>query len=117
MNNFKDLVVWQKSIELTKKIYSATEIFPEKEKFGLTNQLRRAAVSIASNIAEGAGRDSQNEFAHFLAIAKGSSYEVETQVIIANELGYITDEEQTEISNSINEIQKMIAGLKKSIQK
>lgn len=89
MNNFKELHVWKKSMNLVKTIYSATKCFPREEQFGLTNQIRRCAVSIPSNIAEGAGRNSPKEFNHFLSIALGSCFELETQIIIGNELDYL----------------------------
>jgi four helix bundle protein len=116
MNNFKELVVWKKSIELTKMVYLLTANFPDKEKFGLTSQTQRSAVSIPSNIAEGAGRDSINEFNHFLSIAKASSYELETQLILARELGYTNEEDLKPLMELINEIQKMLTGLKKSLK-
>ena len=106
MHKYKDLKVWQKGVELTKLIYEITATFPAEEKFGLTNQIRRASVSIPSNIAEGAGRNSSKEFIQFIAIATGSCYEVETQLIIAIELKYIKAAE--EIFNLIEEIQKML---------
>ncbi|WP_367881666.1 four helix bundle protein [Flavobacterium sp. ZE23DGlu08] len=81
--------------------------FPNDEKFGLTNQLRRAAVSIPSNIAEGSSRQSNKDFARFLEIAIGSAYEVETQILISSDLGFITPEDLIELSNMLNEIIKM----------
>jgi four helix bundle protein len=89
MHRYKELEIWKTSILLTKKVYETTSKFPDAEKFGLTNQLNRAAVSIASNIAEGAGRNGNKEFNQFLGIAIGSIYEVETQLIIASEIGYL----------------------------
>ena len=106
MHNYKELKMWQKSIELCVLIYQATQQFPGEEKFGLTSQLRKASVSIPSNIAEGAGRKSNKEFAYFLSIARGSCYETETQVIIAEKLNYIIEME--EIFKLIEEIQKMM---------
>ena len=106
MHRYKDLKVWQKAVELTKLIYEITLIFPVEEKFVLTNQIRRASVSIPSNIAEGAGRNSSKEFIQFIAIATGSCYEVERQLIIAIELKYIKAAE--EIFKLIEEIQKML---------
>ena len=92
MNKFKDLLVWQKAIDLTEFVYLLTTQFPSEEKYGLTSQIRRCVVSIPSNIAEGAGRNSKNEFKHFLSIAFGSSYELETQLILANRFNYILKE-------------------------
>lgn len=93
ITSYKDLVVWKKSIELVKLIYSLTKEFPDDEKFGLTNQLRRAAVSIPSNIAEGYGRRSQKDRLHFYVMAYGSSLEMETQLVIAKELNFGRREE------------------------
>ncbi len=106
MHKYKDLKVWQKAVQLTKLIYELTSVFPTEEKFGLTNQIRRASVSIPSNIAEGAGRNSDKEFVQFIAIATGSCYEVETQLIIAIELKYL--ESADNVFKLIEEIQKML---------
>lgn len=92
MRNFRKLNVWKNAISLAKDIYQITEQLPDKEKFGLASQLQRAAVSIASNIAEGASRNSEIEFARFLEISTGSAFEVETQIILASELGYISSD-------------------------
>ena len=89
IKNHKDLEVWKKSMDLVSNIYKITESFPNKELYGLTNQIRRAAVSIPSNIAEGAARNSKKEFIQFLYIALGSLSELETQIIIANRLEYL----------------------------
>lgn len=92
MHNFKDLKVWQKSIDLTSEIYEVLSGFPSDEKFGLISQIKRTAVSIPSNIAEGSGRNSGKEFKHFLSISLGYSFGVATQFIIANRLGLIDNE-------------------------
>jgi four helix bundle protein len=89
MRPHEKLDVWNKSIELVIAVYKATERFPKDERFGLTSQIRRAAVSIPANIAEGAARDSQKEFAHFLSNAQGSATELETEWLIAHKLGYL----------------------------
>ncbi len=115
MHNFKSLAVWQKSIDLTTEIYSLTMGFPTDEKYGLTSQIRRAAVSIPSNIAEGAGRKSSKEFKHFLSISTGSACELETQIIVAHRLNLIDKLIMDEIGLKISEIQKMLYGLEKSI--
>lgn len=115
MNNFKELKVWQKSVELSTRIYQITTGFPKDELYGLSSQLRRTAVSIPSNIAEGSGRGSNKDFSHFLSISLGSAFEMETQVIIAEKLFMIKQENAIEIINEITEIQKMIRGLQKSI--
>jgi four helix bundle protein len=115
MNKFKELKVWQKSIQLVTDIYSATIDFPKEEVYGITSQIRRCAVSIPSNIAEGAGRGTKKDFSHFLDIAKGSSFELETQLIISRELGFIDHNIIVSILSELGEIQKMITGLQKSL--
>ena len=115
VRNYRDLVVWQKGIELTIDIYKLTSNFPESEKYGLTNQLRRAAVSIPSNIAEGHARKSDKEFGRFLRIALGSCAEIDTQIIISKELEYLPEDIGTGLSARVVEIQKMIYGLIKSL--
>ena len=91
VRNYCDLVAWQKAMDLVESVYKATSQFPKEEVYGLTNQLRRAAVSVPSNIAEGQGRRSDNDFRRFLAIGHGSLREVETQVLIAQRLHYLTE--------------------------
>lgn len=108
MTDYKDLIVWQKSMELARIIYRLTSRFPRDEVFGLTNQIRRAVVSIPSNIAEGFGRGSDREFIHFLRIAKGSAAEVETQILISEDLNYVSpDDAQTALS-LCDEIRRML---------
>lgn len=107
MHRYKELKLWQKSIELVSEIYKLTATSLEHEKFNLTSLINRAAVSIPSNIAEGAGRNSDKEFLRFLAIAHGSTYELDTQLIISNNLGYITVGELELLSEKISELQKM----------
>jgi four helix bundle protein len=114
--SFKDLDVWKKSIKLSKVIYGLTENFPEKEKYGITNQIRRCSVSIASNIAEGSGRYSDKEFLQFLSIARGSVAELYTQLFISAEVGYLSKNDFDNIEISINEIGKMINGLRNSLK-
>lgn len=114
MSDFKELEVWRRAIELVASIYELSGGFPESEKFGLTNQLRRAAVSIPSNIAEGSARHHAKDFIHFLRIADGSAAEVETQLIIASKLKYITLEQA--ITDEVVVVRKMLAGLIKSIR-
>jgi four helix bundle protein len=116
MHNFKELKFWQKSVDLSVVIYKITSTFPSEEKFGLVSQLRRASVSIASNIAEGASRNGDKEFLHFLSISIGSAYEIETQLIIANKLNYLNDVVLGEILIQITEIQKMIFSFSKKIK-
>lgn len=108
--NHKDLEVWIKSMDLVEDVYALSKFFPNDEKFGLTNQIRRASVSVPSNISEGAARKSDKEFIQFLYIALGSLSELETQYLIAVRLKYII--ENIEIENKINEVKRMIVGLR-----
>lgn len=108
IRDFKDLIVWQKSMYLVEKIYILTKEFPKEELYSLTNQIRRASISVPSNIAEGQQRSSSKEFANFLSIAKGSNAEVQTQLIIASRLGYVKNEQIDEIIQLSNEITKML---------
>jgi len=116
MTSHKDLKVWQKGIELVKSIYEITQSFPSNEQFGLVSQMRRAAVSIPSNIAEGCGRNSDKELIHFLYIALGSASELETQIIISQELSLLQPEKSEQMQSLIFEIIKMISSLIKSIR-
>jgi four helix bundle protein len=111
MNNFRELVVWQKSIVFVSSIYQITKSFPSDERNNLVNQVQRSAVSIPSNIAEGAGRNSNNLFKQFLSIALGSSYELETQIIISKNLGYVSESVLNGLLQELTAIQKMIYGL------
>ena len=111
VQSYKDLIVWQKSMDLVERIYQVSNLFPKEETYGLTNQLRRAAVSIPSNIAEGHARSSTQEFHRFLSIARGSLAEVETQLLIAQRLGYLSAEDLSSILNLHIEINKMTNGL------
>lgn len=116
MHKVEDILVWRKAIDFTTKIYDAIADFPDDEKFGITNQMKRCAVSIPSNIAEGAGRNSQKEFHHFLGIASGSSYELQTQLLISKNLQFLKGNNYTQLNTDLIEIQKMIYGLQKSIK-
>jgi four helix bundle protein len=107
MHNLKELKIWNKAIDLSVDIYQVTINFPKEETYSLTSQIRRAAISIPSNISEGAGRNSNKEFIHFLGIANGSSYELQTQLIISNKLGLLTNEALQPLLKEIEEIQKM----------
>ena len=115
MHNYKKLNVWVSSISLVKNIYKLTRKFPKDEMFVLTQQLRRAAISIPSNIAEGAGRNSNAQFKNFLQISIGSCYEAETQLIISKELEYISEEELDAISKELDSIMKMNHNLQKTL--
>jgi four helix bundle protein len=109
IKSYKDLLIWQKGIEITEKVYSITNDFPTEELFSLTNQVKRASVSIPSNIAEGFGRNSTKSYLNFLKIFRGSLYELETQLIIAEKLNYTTDSELLQsIYDLISEEGKMI---------
>ncbi len=110
--SYKDLVVWQKAIDLTVAVYQLTKQFPKEELFGLVSQMRRASVSIASNIAEGEGRKSKKEFAHFLGISLGSKAELETQLLLCERVGLASSSTVSEIRDSLDEIGKMLAILK-----
>lgn len=107
MHNLKELKIWNKALQLSVRVYEVTASFPKEEAYGLTSQIRRSAVSIPSNISEGAGRNSNKEFIHFLGIANGSCYELQTQLIISNKLNLITNEALEILLNEIEEIQKM----------
>ncbi len=97
MHRYKELDVWKKSMELSYIIYELTKEFPSEEKFGLTSQMRRCSVSIASNIAEGAGRNTNGEFRQFLGIAQGSTFELETQTLLSQRMGLVSEEESLKI--------------------
>ncbi|MEO2051208.1 MAG: four helix bundle protein [Allomuricauda sp.] len=111
MHKVEDLKIWHKSIQLSKAIYLLVPELPKEEKFGLINQIKRSAISVPSNIAEGAGRNSNNEFKHFLGIANGSLYELQTQLILIIELNLIIKEKVKNLIDDCIEIQKMIYAL------
>ena len=115
MSDYKDLEVWKKSIDVVTDIYRLTSVFPDSEKFGITNQMRRAAVSIPSNIAEGSARYHPKDFIHFLRIADGSVAELETQLIISVKLEFSSNIEL--LMNEIIVIRRMLAALIKSLRK
>lgn len=116
MNNFKELIVWQKSMTLVTNIYLETRTFPKKELFGLTSQMRRAACSIPMNISEGAGRKTSADFGRFLDIARGSANELETQLIISRNLEYLSENKFLSLHMDLDEIQRMIRGLQSSLE-
>jgi four helix bundle protein len=109
--SYKDLIVWQKSVELALEIYKLTSLFPNVEVYGLTSQMRRASVSVASNIAEGSIRGSKKDFCHFLRISLGSIAELQTQLEIAKSLSFVNDLDYNGMNNLTIEISKMIHGL------
>jgi len=112
---YSDLIVWQKAMDMVVSIYKATERFPREEVYGLTSQLRRAAVSVPSNIAEGQGRKSTNEFLHHLSFARGSLMEVETQLLLAERLSYLKPDEITHLLEITNEVGRLLNGLINSL--
>ena len=116
MHNFKELKIWKDSLELAHDVFKLTKNFPADERFGLVAQINRCSVSIPSNIAEGSSRKSSKEFGRFLEIALGSSFELETQLLIAEKCGYLSDQACQEIIERITQIQKMIFGFKEKIK-
>jgi four helix bundle protein len=116
-NSYRDLIVWQRAVAAVTKLYRATEAFPKHELYGLTSQIRRAAVSIACNIAEGQGRKSNGEFQQFLGNAKGSLLEVETQLVISKNLQYLSETSFIELSADYEEISRLLNGLMNSLRK
>ena len=116
VNNHKDLEVWKKSVVLARDVYEATKDFPKDEVFGLTSQMKRAAVSIASNIAEGAARKGQQEFVQFLYIAIGSASELDTQIEIAKAIGLGNTATLDHLQENTNTVKAMLYGLAKSIK-
>ena len=112
---YRDLIVWQRSVQMTVAIYRLTENFPKEEVYGLTSQLRRAGVSVASNIAEGWGRRSEGEYKHFLGMARGSNMEVQTQLVIATELA-MGDQAKLRLAEGLShEVGKMLVSLMKTV--
>lgn len=117
MQDFRKLLVWQKGHELVLHVYRVSRGFPREELFGLTSQMRRCAVSVPSNIAEGSGRGSDPDFARFLIIAMGSSSELEYQLLLARDLGYVEAESHRSIETLVKEVKKMLAALIKRVQR
>ena len=116
LKNFKELTVWQKSYKLCLEIYRLTKIFPDDERYGLTSQMRRAAVSVSSNIAEGYGRKTTPEYIHSLYIAYGSICELETQILLSVDLNYINPDNMRKVQDDLNEVERMIKALIKSLE-
>lgn len=112
INSYKDLIVWQKAMELAQEIHLRSKTFPKEEVYGLTSQLRRAAVSVPSNIAEGQARQGTAEFLNFLSIAQGSLAEVDTQLLLAQRFQYLQPQDATKAASLIVEISKMLASLR-----
>ncbi len=117
MHDFKKLHVWQKSRQLVKDIYEVSQDFPKEEMYGLTSQIRRSAISVPSNIAEGCGRSTNADTARFLDIAQGSCFELETQIILSFDLNYISETVVRDLWKRTDEVQKMIDGFKNSLGK
>jgi four helix bundle protein len=118
MHNFEKLIFWQKkSIELAKEVYMSCADLPKDEKFGLISQIKRSVISIPSNIAEGAGRNNDREFYHFLGIANASSFELQTQLILTRELNSLNAEKVNSLISDLNEIQRMIYTFKSNLKK
>ncbi|HEY0070161.1 MAG TPA: four helix bundle protein [Chloroflexia bacterium] len=115
IRSYKDLVAWQKSVDLVEAVYVATRSWPREEIYGLTLQVRRAVVSVSSNIAEGQGRAAIREFVHHLRIARGSLFEVETQLIIAQRLGYIDPNHANVFLSQVAEVSRLLSGLLRSL--
>jgi len=116
MQDFTNLQVWKKAHDFTVNIYQATQNFPSEEKFGLTSQIRRASISIESNLAEGCGRNNDKEFARFVGIAQGSAFEVRCQLILARDLGYISNNQFDFFEQKILEINRMLNALEQKLR-
>jgi four helix bundle protein len=115
MHNFRQLNIWKDSMQLAKAVYLLTNNFPNNEKYGLISQINRASISVPSNIAEGSSRSSNKEFRHFLSIALGSLFELETQVVLSQELRYMELEASETLISKIIQLQKMIATFRKAL--
>lgn len=116
LKSYKDLKVWEKSYALCLDIYKVTKKFPSEEKFGLTSQIRRASVSIPSNIAEGYGRKTTQEYIYSLYVSYGSLCELETQLLLAKDLGYFSTNDHISIEKNLSEIERMLKALIKSLE-
>jgi four helix bundle protein len=115
--SFKDLIVWQRAVQLSLAVYKLTASFPESERFGLTNQMRRASVSIASNIAEGYGKSSRGEYVVFLGHARGSDCELQTQLMIAEGLGFGSEKLRSSTSELCNEVSRMLVAMMSKLKR
>ena len=116
IQSFKDLIVWQKAMEMASEVYSITKQLPKEEIFSLASQIRRAAVSVPSNIAEGYGRDSKKEYLHFLSIANGSVCELETQLLLCVHIHYLSEQDIQPILNLLSEIGKILIAITKKLR-
>lgn len=115
MHNYNNLQIWQLAMDLVEEIYKLTASFPIEEKFGMVSQMTRAAVSIPSNIAEGAGRNSDKDFAHFISIAIGSLYELNTQIVLSERLGYINQSQSQELQKKLDNLQRKSVSFKSKL--
>jgi four helix bundle protein len=116
MHNFRQLNVWHLALSVAEDIYKVTNDFPKSERFGLVTQMRRSAISIASNIAEGSSRSTTKDFQRFLSIARGSASELETQVILSNRLGMMTENPAGQLTSRIDEVRAMLIGFSASLE-
>ncbi len=116
MKDFRQLKVWEKSHQLALAIYKATKDFPKEELYGLTSQIRRASMSVPTNIAEGCGRNTDADFARFLQMAMGSASETEYQLILARDLGFIPDDHYEKLQIDVEEVKRMLASLLKTLR-
>ena len=116
VESYHDLKVWQRGMKLVEQVYTLTEPFPASEKYELTSQLRRAAVSVPSNIAEGWGHSSQKQYIHFLELARSSLFEIETQIRIASRLGYVNADERDQLLSETDAQSKMLLSLMRSLR-
>ena len=114
MHNFRNLQIWKDAMDLTQAVYEITEVLPKMETYGLISQMTRAAVSVPSNIAEGSGR-SDKDFSHFLTIALGSLFELNTQIMLSERIGYLTTEQSLALQRRADKLQKMISGVKRHL--
>ena len=117
INSYRDIEAWRKARALVKRIYGASKLFPNDECFGLVSQIRRAAVSVPSNIAEGYGRGSLGDYIRFLQVARGSLFELETQIILANDLEYLTEEQTNSLTKDIKQCARILQGLIASLKR
>ena len=117
MHNFKELNIWNEAKNFSVLVYKTTSNFPNSEIFGISSQIKRAVISIPSNIAEGAGRSTNKDFSRFISMSLGSSFELETQLIIANELGFIENENFDDLILKLGSIQKMLVNFQKHLNK
>ncbi len=116
VRSYRELVVWQKAMDLVESVYRATHGFPKEELYCLTSQIRRAAISIPSNIAEGQGRRTTRDFLYFLSVARGSLKELETQVLIAERLQYLDQEQRSRLIQQADEVSRLLSGLTNSLR-